>query len=146
MQDWKEETSSVGLLYAFPCAKDKENLVPYHPKSPLREKAAPLVVVLTFFRAPPIPAANQRISIVASSALALVLLGLVLAAVAFDTPPRLVRRVASMSDIQHYLLDYDRNKTEATATAQRSANRAYSGLEGQGGMDADRAQNCKAAN
>jgi DNA repair/transcription protein MET18/MMS19 len=28
-----------------------------------------------------------------------------------------------MSDIQQYLLDYDRNKKEATATAQRSANR-----------------------
>jgi hypothetical protein len=28
-----------------------------------------------------------------------------------------------MSDIQQYLLDYDRNRTEATATAQRSAAR-----------------------
>jgi hypothetical protein len=28
-----------------------------------------------------------------------------------------------MSDIQQYLLDYDRNRTEATATAHRSAAR-----------------------
>ncbi|KAJ4406667.1 hypothetical protein N0V91_004357 [Didymella pomorum] len=32
-----------------------------------------------------------------------------------------------MSDIQQYLLDYDRNKKEATATAQRSANQLQSG-------------------
>lgn len=30
-----------------------------------------------------------------------------------------------MSDIQQYLLDYDRNKKEATATAQGSATRMY---------------------
>jgi hypothetical protein len=34
-------------------------------------------------------------------------------------------RVASMSDIQQFLLDYDRNRKEATATAQRSAARMY---------------------
>lgn len=51
-----------------------------------------------------------------------------------------------MSDIQQYLLDYDRNKTEATATAQRSANRMCGGLEGQQGTMADSEQNCKAAN
>ncbi|KAJ4322015.1 hypothetical protein N0V94_002594 [Neodidymelliopsis sp. IMI 364377] len=32
-----------------------------------------------------------------------------------------------MSDIQQYLLDYDRNKKEASATAQRSANQLQSG-------------------
>jgi hypothetical protein len=32
-------------------------------------------------------------------------------------------RPVSMSDIQQYLLDYDRNRTEATATAHRSAAR-----------------------
>jgi hypothetical protein len=31
----------------------------------------------------------------------------------------------NMSDIQQYLLDFDRNKKEATATAQRSATRMY---------------------
>jgi len=30
-----------------------------------------------------------------------------------------------MSDAQQYLLDFDRNKKEATATAQRSATRMY---------------------
>lgn len=30
-----------------------------------------------------------------------------------------------MSDIQQYLLDYDRNKKEATETAQRSATREF---------------------
>jgi DNA repair/transcription protein MET18/MMS19 len=30
-----------------------------------------------------------------------------------------------MSDIQQYLLDFDRNKKEATTTAQRSATRMY---------------------
>ena len=35
------------------------------------------------------------------------------------------RRVANMSDIQQFLLDYDRNRKEATATAQRSAARMY---------------------
>jgi DNA repair/transcription protein MET18/MMS19 len=35
-----------------------------------------------------------------------------------------------MSDIQQYLLDFDRNKKEATVTAQRSATRMYETLEG----------------
>jgi hypothetical protein len=64
----------------------------------------------------------------------------------FDTPTTTPRRVASMSDIQQYLLDYDRNKKEASATAQRSANRMCEGSEGQGGMSADGEQNCRAAN
>jgi hypothetical protein len=51
-----------------------------------------------------------------------------------------------MSDIQQYLLDYDRNKKEATATAQRSANRTWGNLEGHHGMKADSQQNYKAAN
>ena len=51
-----------------------------------------------------------------------------------------------MSDIQQYLLDYDRNKKEATATAQRSADRMWGNLEGLDGMKADSEQNCKAAN
>lgn len=51
-----------------------------------------------------------------------------------------------MSDIQQYLLDYDRNKQEATATAQRSANRMSWDLEGHDGAQADGEQNCKAAN
>jgi DNA repair/transcription protein MET18/MMS19 len=42
-----------------------------------------------------------------------------------------------MSDIQQYLLDYDRNKKEATATAQRSANRMCGVREGQLGSRAD---------
>jgi hypothetical protein len=32
-----------------------------------------------------------------------------------------------MSDIQQYLLDYDRNKKEATETAQQSAARTFGG-------------------
>ena len=40
---------------------------------------------------------------------------------------RYPRRVAIMSDIQQYLLDYDRNKKEATETAQRSAARTLGG-------------------
>jgi hypothetical protein len=32
-----------------------------------------------------------------------------------------------MSDIQQYLLDYDRNKKEATETAQKSATREFGG-------------------
>ena len=51
-----------------------------------------------------------------------------------------------MSDIQQYLLDYDRNKKEASATAQRSANRECGVLEGQHGMKADGGQNYRAAN
>jgi DNA repair/transcription protein MET18/MMS19 len=35
-----------------------------------------------------------------------------------------------MSDIQQYLLDFDRSKKEATVTAQRSATRMYEILEG----------------
>jgi predicted Ser/Thr protein kinase len=35
-----------------------------------------------------------------------------------------------MSDIQQYLLDFDRSKKEATETAQRSATRMYELLEG----------------
>lgn len=50
-----------------------------------------------------------------------------------------------MSDIQQYLLDYDRNKKEASATAQRSANRECGHLEGQIGIKADSEQNCRAA-
>jgi hypothetical protein len=30
-----------------------------------------------------------------------------------------------MSDIQQYLLDYDRNRNEASATAQKSATRTF---------------------
>lgn len=37
------------------------------------------------------------------------------------------RRVVIMSDVQQYLLDYDRNKKEATETAQRSATRTFGG-------------------
>jgi hypothetical protein len=37
------------------------------------------------------------------------------------------RRVVIMSDIQQYLLDYDRNKKEATETAQKSAARTFGG-------------------
>jgi hypothetical protein len=37
------------------------------------------------------------------------------------------RRVVIMSDIQQYLLDYDRNKNEATKTAQQSATRTFGG-------------------
>ena len=48
-----------------------------------------------------------------------------------------LRRVVSMSDIQQYLLDYDRNKKEATATAQRSATRMCGVWEGQCGLRAD---------
>jgi hypothetical protein len=33
-----------------------------------------------------------------------------------------------MSDIQQYLLDYDRNKKEATETAQKSATRTFGGV------------------
>jgi hypothetical protein len=35
-----------------------------------------------------------------------------------------------MSDIRQYLLDYDRNKKEATATAQQSATRMYGAWRG----------------
>lgn len=38
-----------------------------------------------------------------------------------------------MSDIQQYLLDYDKNKKEATATAQRSATREWELLAAVGG-------------
>ena len=34
-------------------------------------------------------------------------------------------RYVRMSDIQQYLLDFDRNKKEATATAKQSATRMY---------------------
>jgi hypothetical protein len=51
-----------------------------------------------------------------------------------------------MSDIQQYLLDYDRNKKEASATAQRSANRKWEDWEGHGGTSADSEQNCRVAN
>lgn len=51
-----------------------------------------------------------------------------------------------MSDIQQYLLDYDRNKKEASATAQRSANRECGDLEGQHETKADGGQNCRVAN
>jgi hypothetical protein len=34
-----------------------------------------------------------------------------------------------MSDIQQYLLDFDKNKKEATATAQRSATRMYADIQ-----------------
>ena len=57
-----------------------------------------------------------------------------------------LRRVVSMSDIQQYLLDYDRNKKEASATAQRSANRMCGDLEGHDGTKADSEQNYKAVN
>lgn len=51
-----------------------------------------------------------------------------------------------MSDIQQYLLDYDRDKNEATATAQRSADRMCGDMEGHDETKADGEQNCKAAN
>lgn len=43
---------------------------------------------------------------------------------------KLPERAVRMSDIQQYLLDYDRNKTEATLTAQRSATRMLEALAG----------------
>jgi hypothetical protein len=42
-----------------------------------------------------------------------------------DDTLRYPGRDENMSDIQQYLLDFDRNKKEATATAQRSATRMY---------------------
>jgi hypothetical protein len=39
-----------------------------------------------------------------------------------------------MSDIQQYLLDYDRNKKEATETAQQSAAREFGGASWWGSM------------
>jgi len=47
---------------------------------------------------------------------------------AFEAPNNTLRypgRDEKMSDIQQYLLDFDRNKKEATTTAQRSATRMY---------------------
>lgn len=58
-------------------------------------------------------------------------------AVLLIRPERDSRRVASMSDIQQYLLDYDRNKKEASATAQRSANRKCGAVEGHNRTKAD---------
>jgi hypothetical protein len=47
---------------------------------------------------------------------------------AFEVPDNTLRYPGhdeKMSDIQQYLLDFDRNKKEATTTAQRSATRMY---------------------
>jgi hypothetical protein len=46
------------------------------------------------------------------------------------TPAREQRTTVRMSDIQQYLLDYDKNKKEASATAQASATRELSREEG----------------
>lgn len=52
-----------------------------------------------------------------------------------DSTEQHSNRVVSMSDIQQYLLDYDRNKKEASATAQRSANRTCGDWRGRTGRE-----------